>query len=82
MEKQGGPSKKMMEPTEVASSGSETPVKDCMSCKIIGVSTFTGIGLYALNLRHSTPIADKRQRVFLACFAVSAFGVASLRMFV
>jgi len=57
-------------------------IEDCLSCKVIGMSTFTGIGLYALHLRMKTPVADKRQRVFLACFAVSAFGVASLRMFV
>jgi hypothetical protein len=57
-------------------------VEDCLSCKAIGVATFTGIGLYALNLRYKTPVGDKRQRTFLACFAVCAFGVGSLRMFV
>lgn len=55
-------------------------IKDCLSCKIIGTATFSGIGLYALHMRYNTPVADKRQRIFLACFAVSAFGIATLRM--
>ena len=50
---------------------------DCLQCKVIGTVTFLGISGYASYLRIATPKADKRQRLFLACFAIGS-GVMAL----
>jgi hypothetical protein len=56
--------------------------KDCMQCKVIGALTFSGISLYALNLRQSTPKHDKAQRLFLASLMLGAGAVAVWRALV
>jgi hypothetical protein len=52
---------------------------DCLQCKIIGVVTFSGISMYAANLRRFTPRHDKGQRLFLASLIVGAGAVAVWR---
>lgn len=55
---------------------------DCLQCKIIGVVTFSGISMYAANLRRLTPRHDTSQRVFLASLIVGAGAVAVWRALV
>ena len=53
--------------------------KDCLTCKFIGVGTFSAISIYASMLRKTVPKSDKGQRIFLAIFAVGSGGIAILR---
>ena len=53
--------------------------KDCLQCKIVGVSTFSGIAGYATYLRAVTPRNEIGQRFFLGCFALGAVGIAVAR---
>jgi hypothetical protein len=55
---------------------------DCLQCKIIGCTTFSGLSIYALNLHRQTPKNDKTQRIFLLAFATGAAGMAIARYFV
>lgn len=58
-----------------------TTEEDCLSCKIIGTTTFSGISLYAYHLRKITPASEKGNRLFFACFAVATAAVAIHRGF-
>jgi hypothetical protein len=55
--------------------------EDCLSCKIIGTTTFSGISLYAYHLRKITPKSEKGNRLFFGCFAVATAAVAIHRGF-
>jgi hypothetical protein len=52
---------------------------DCMECKVIGVTTFSGIAAYANVMRISSPRTEKGNRIFLGCFAICAAGLAIAR---
>lgn len=53
--------------------------KSCLTCKLIGVSTFTGIGLYTSYLLINTPKLNKTNRIFYSIFSLSAFTIAIIR---
>jgi hypothetical protein len=53
--------------------------KDCLTCKFIGIGTFSTISIYASMLRKTVPKSDKGQRLFLATFAVCSGAIAILR---
>ena len=55
---------------------------DCLQCKIIGTVTFTGVAIYAIHLRQTTPIHKKVDRLFLTCFAIGAAGIAAARFLI
>ena len=55
--------------------------EDCLACKIIGTSAFSGISLYAYSLRAVTPKSDRGNRIFFGCFAVAAASIAIHRGF-
>ena len=53
--------------------------KDCLSCKIIGVGTFSGIGTYGAYLFYHTPSSNRQNRIFYAMFSLGAFTAAIFR---
>ena len=55
--------------------------EDCLSCKVIGTTVFSSIGLYAYYLRAVTPKSEKGNRLFFGCFAITAGAVALHRGF-
>lgn len=52
-------------------------IKDCMSCKVTGVLTLSGVSFYALHLRSQTSLKNPRHRMFYAAFSVG-FGVLAV----
>jgi fermentation-respiration switch protein FrsA (DUF1100 family) len=52
---------------------------DCLSCKLIGVGTFGGIGTYGAYLFFHTPSSNRQNRIFYAMFSLGAFTAAILR---
>lgn len=54
-------------------------VKDCTECRVIGTCSFGAISLYALYLRSTTNIQDKKKRVFLTAFSALFAGLAIAR---
>jgi hypothetical protein len=52
---------------------------DCLSCKVIGVTTFGGIGTYGAYLFLSASPANRKYRLFYAMFSLGAFGAAIWR---
>jgi hypothetical protein len=56
--------------------------EDCLQCRIVGTTTFTGVSLYALHLRAITPKNDRGNRLFFTCFSLGAAAVAFHRCFI
>lgn len=54
--------------------------EDCLSCKIIGVSTFSGIGAYGSYLYFITPKNNSKNRLFYSIFTLTSFSLALFRL--
>ena len=48
--------------------------KDCLGCKLVGVTTLSSISIYAAYLRHNTPQKDVKSRTFYLVFS-GALGI-------
>jgi hypothetical protein len=57
----------------------ERNVKDCLSCKVIGVGMLSGVSGYGAHLFYKAPKANTTNRVFFACFSVMAAAAAVAR---
>jgi hypothetical protein len=53
--------------------------EDCMSCRVTGFLTFSGLTAYILHAKTTIPVSNKRYQLFLTCFALGTGTVAITR---
>lgn len=67
---------RLLDPNKKADSG--TP-KDCLECKIVGVTTLSLSGLYVLYHRQSIPASQKLGRIGAAAFGCGLLTLGVIR---